>query len=383
MKQRVITVHGINSDGRWQAEIRKALEPHFTCVEIRYSDYRNLGLVSLVLEPRSLLTLLVVSYLLAFAGALSSPLLFVVPVLFLIVAYILATLRRRQAIDRFRSDLSKIGDVRPSLRPHLIAHDFGTYLAGWALMRPPRQFDRVILAGAVLPAWYNWAKLFNLNPGAFSRLRNEVGRRDWAAWLTLLTFPLCMGLGCSGVLGFSRRGGRKPAAVEIHRVESPYGPCPNCRSSAVAVDNVRIQEVTRRDEFIKIDHAETFWLPFLWGIEPLEYQDFVRICSVAWELQRENLEHPDLRTLGEELGERPWAFLGRTLHEEIRERVGELELRDIAYAVQLIWRAMGEALEERRAERPDDQVLLALKPQVAIARAVDVLLNHGTGAEPG
>jgi hypothetical protein len=39
--------------------------------------------------------------------------------------------------------------------------------------------------------------------------------------------------------------------------------------------------------FVSSGYAEVFWLPFLWGIEPPEYADFLKYCRVAAELDRE------------------------------------------------------------------------------------------------
>jgi len=131
LKQKIITVHGISSDGRWQTEVRRALEPHFECQEVKYGEYRNLGPLALILEPRSLLALLVVTYVLALFGVLEGPLLFVLPGAFLLLAYFLASHQRRTLLQRFEEDLAKLGENGGDLGPpHVIAHCFGTYLTG-------------------------------------------------------------------------------------------------------------------------------------------------------------------------------------------------------------------------------------------------------------
>jgi pimeloyl-ACP methyl ester carboxylesterase len=378
VKQQVITVHGINTDGRWQTEIRRALEPHFDCRDFKYGDYRNLGLLTLLLEPRTLLALLVVTYAFAIPGALHGPALFI-PLLFVSLAFLFARQQRLKALERFEEDLSKREQEWGYPRPHVIAHCFGTYLTGWALRRSSGlRFDSVILAGAILPSGYDWPELYRSNPRAFRRLRNEVGRRDWVGWLTCLSFPFCTDLGLAGLRGFRARDGE--SGVAVHDVTSPYGSCPACRLSLEpSVHNVRVQELTRSDRFIQSRHAQLFWRPFLWGIDPEEYEYFLDTCSTAARLERADRSDPKLRICEEELGETRWTFLGQTLNDEIRARVPGVSLADMAYGIHLIWNAVDKAMQEEDKDpiqSRDQEILLPLKPEAAILKAVTVLLRR-------
>jgi hypothetical protein len=378
VKQQVITIHGINSDGQWQTEIRRALEPHFDCRDIKYGEYRNLGLLTLMFEPRILLALLVVTYAFAFLGALHGPALFIIPLLFLPFAFYFARRQRHKTLERFEKDLSNRALEWSYPRPHVIAHCFGTYLTGWALLHSAGlRFDSVILTGAILPSKYDWSRLYQSNPRAFRRLRNEVGRWDWVSWLNYLFFPFCTDLGWAGARGFLARASE--SGVAVHDVSSPYGSCTACLTpTEPSVHNVRVPELTRSDRFIQARHAELFWRPFLWGIDPEEYEYFLMSCSAAAQLERVDRSDPQLRICEEELGETPWTFLGRTLNEEIRARVPGVSLAEMAYGIHLIWNAVEQARQEEDKnpiQSRDEQILLALKPEAAILKAVTVLLS--------
>lgn len=55
MTERVITVHGLWTEGRWQEEIAPVLYPHFEPGSVKYRSYRFLGPLDLVFEPWVLL----------------------------------------------------------------------------------------------------------------------------------------------------------------------------------------------------------------------------------------------------------------------------------------------------------------------------------------
>ena len=59
----VLTVHGINSDGEWQEDAGRVLEPHCTYASYKYRDYRYWGFVLQLVDPLPALLAL------AFAGA--------------------------------------------------------------------------------------------------------------------------------------------------------------------------------------------------------------------------------------------------------------------------------------------------------------------------
>jgi serine/threonine-protein kinase len=84
-------------------------------------------------------------------------------------------------------------------RPSIIAHSFGTYIVGYALLRYPYlRLNRVLLCGSILPAEFPWDVL--LERGQVQAVRNEYGSED--IWTELVDWFI-PGTGRSGVDGFS------------------------------------------------------------------------------------------------------------------------------------------------------------------------------------
>ncbi len=85
-----------------------------------------------------------------------------------------------------------------SERPSVVAHSFGTYILGNALLRYPYlRFNKVLLCGSILPDNFPWDVL--IDRGQVQAVRNEFGARDgWtraAQWFV-------PGTGPSGQSGF-------------------------------------------------------------------------------------------------------------------------------------------------------------------------------------
>jgi hypothetical protein len=117
---------------------------------------------------------------------------------------------RKQNIRWFQNKYSYHFARNPKAEFHFIGHSNGTYLLGESLKRvPAMQFDRVYLAGSVLPREYPWNNCFNLNQ--ISSLRNDRSCQDWPVGI------LCSGLhgigmtdiGTGGFDGFSVQDSRK------------------------------------------------------------------------------------------------------------------------------------------------------------------------------
>jgi serine/threonine-protein kinase len=84
-------------------------------------------------------------------------------------------------------------------RPSVIAHSFGTYVLGNALLRYPYlRFNRVLLCGSILPTDFPWDAL--IARGQIQALRNEYGARD--IWTNLAQWFIS-GTGPSGLTGFT------------------------------------------------------------------------------------------------------------------------------------------------------------------------------------
>jgi serine/threonine-protein kinase len=85
--------------------------------------------------------------------------------------------------------------------PSIVAHSFGTYILGNALLRYPYlRFDKVLLCGSILPRAFPWDSI--LERGQVQAVRNEYGSEDvWTravGWFVPATGP-------SGLEGFSAR----------------------------------------------------------------------------------------------------------------------------------------------------------------------------------
>ncbi len=83
--------------------------------------------------------------------------------------------------------------------PSVVAHSFGTYILGYALLHYPYlRFDRVLLCGSILPVDFPWGQI--LDRRQVKSVRNEYGTRDLWTRLVRLGVP---DAGSSGIDGFS------------------------------------------------------------------------------------------------------------------------------------------------------------------------------------
>jgi serine/threonine-protein kinase len=95
------------------------------------------------------------------------------------------------------ADLTR--SVLSSERPSIVAHSFGTYILGYALLRYPYlRFNKVLLCGSILPRDFPWDAL--IDRGQVQAVRNEYGARD--VW-TQLARRFVAGTGASGTIGFA------------------------------------------------------------------------------------------------------------------------------------------------------------------------------------
>lgn len=400
-KPLIITVHGINSGGEWQEQLEYALHPHFEFAHIKYDEYRFRGETKLLVGPIALaasigatLMLLVVALSL---GTFDRKLM-LLPIGLLALGYVEAVLRRRNLITWFKREIelrTRRGaePFRLAARPpHIVAHSLGTFLIGMILrLHPDVRLGRVILAGCVLPYKYDWEAYYHENQ-AFNAVRNEVGKKDWVVRLAGFATHLVWGLGNAGVVGFTdHKRSHKGRVLElahrsefVHSVFDAYGPCPNCLTTTeyAKVHNFHLVESNHETPFVGSGHVTTFWLPFLWGIEPKTYRDFRDLCFTAAELP----PGPRLRIVESELADLylPWAkqTLGEWVQNGIQvrsePREGEesdsLEEDLVERAVRLIWHLVSDA--EKGLENPD-----CLNPERAITTAVEAVVgaeaHHG------
>lgn len=100
---------------------------------------------------------------------------------------------RRKNLEWFQDEYSQYPAHNPKAEFNFIGHSNGTYLLGESLKRiPGMKFNRVVLAGSVLPNDYPWRERYEA--GQFASLRNERSNKD---------FPV--GVLCSALRGFFMR----------------------------------------------------------------------------------------------------------------------------------------------------------------------------------
>jgi hypothetical protein len=97
-------------------------------------------------------------------------------------------------------------------RPDVVAHSFGAWLVGQALLdEPDVRLGRVLLTGSVLRPDFAWGPL--IAAGRVEAVLNHYSRRDFWAWVSQFFIP---GSGPSGHLGFL------PCVGVINRAEAGF-----------------------------------------------------------------------------------------------------------------------------------------------------------------
>jgi hypothetical protein len=86
----------------------------------------------------------------------------------------------------------------PEQRPSIVAHSFGTYMVGLCMRKyEDVKFDKIILAGSILPRGFDWGRLFARDQLAL--VINECGWQDlWSG----IAGTTVRGTGSSGKHGF-------------------------------------------------------------------------------------------------------------------------------------------------------------------------------------
>jgi hypothetical protein len=122
-------------------------------------------------------------------------------------------------------------DIEQGQTPSVVAHSFGTYILGYALLRFDFiRFNKVVLCGSILPVDFPWDKL--IERGQVQAVRNEYGVRD--PWVKRVRC-FVRGTGPSGASGFACQHDR----LEQEEFEYDHG------------------------DYFGIDHMEDRWIPFL------------------------------------------------------------------------------------------------------------------------
>ncbi len=193
----VICLHGIRTWGRWQKRIAEVLSSYN--IRFKLFDFGWYGL------PK-------------FFSARSN----------------------EAMIDYFFDEYSQTVNQHPSpidpanyrKRPSIIAHSFGTYIVGWAMLKYDCiKVDKLILCGSILPRDFDWATL--LARDQVNLVRNEYGVRDF--WSRVVRY-FVKRTGSSGRDGF--------------------------KILSTVIDDQRFEDFRHSDYFHR-GHMEAHWVPFL------------------------------------------------------------------------------------------------------------------------
>ena len=371
-RKQLITIHGINSKGKWQSDLTEVLGPHFKCSAIKYSDYRWLGATKILIDPLALLLCISVSiYFYSYSGGGRVSLATFIIASF-VIAMLVSTLRRIRTLRKVKKALDDLTSTGKS--PHVIAHSFGTYLLGciiahWSDIR----IDHVIFIGCVLKRKTPWSSYLKKNPKAVRRIRNEMATGDLTAWLAVIFYGLFPGLGHAGVVGFSDLS---------HYVDPNSGCGVEC---TMLVHNVRLGRLGHRDVFEGRGHAQRFWLPFLWGLDPTDFEEFIEMCLLAEQCDLEG-DHYRLGIIEDELRNRRWRWTNYfTLNDYLKDQIEYLlKHRDVQplrrrvrlmrdVAVRELWHiiALAHEAQEVGSEAGDTTLQRYLHPKVAAIYAVN------------
>jgi pimeloyl-ACP methyl ester carboxylesterase len=347
IRQTVVTIHGVNPDRGWQRMAGRVLEPHFRPVPIEYDEYLGLkgpikAVFSLWLAPFvaagfALAVFMAVRghWALALAGVGGAVGSFGVG---LWVAY-----KQRQAcVDRVKPRLIAATAGDP-MEPHVIAHSFGTYLIGTALRKfPDVMVGRVVFFGSVLPRHYDWEKVLAEKSVPFT-VRNETGKRDCVVKLVGLVKCVARDMGDAGLKGFAASDG------VVHDQGTVWGACEECAetSDVVPVHNVPLQEFAHSTPVLGPGHAQSLWLPYLWGYTPEEFFWYLRLCRGAAYLRQEH-RWGELRRVVRRLHVSVWTWTKPYSLATYVRRTVEYYLRDgrRAALVRRSDRNMREIIEE-------------------------------------
>ena len=410
MKEIILTVHGINTDGKWQEAVKNVLEPHFECAAIQYPHYRYLGALKLLFEPYVLVPALAVPWIVSKWEHLKYPSMWVLGAF--VLAYLGSYVRRHCALKYVLGQMNQ-SDFED--RRHLIAHSLGSYLTGKIILKHTWfRLSHVIYAGCVLSQKFNWRKLGLVNhpkprckhtvssnetvnlsyPEELAnaqaiKVRNDVQRKDLVPILAkALRAFLLPDFGMAGYSGFKDTLPCPPAVTVMHKVPTPSQACADCcaNSHLAPLHNVVVDEYWHSGVFSDPRYISAFWLPFFWNIESSEYALFVQIFIESEKARRENF-YSQIIEQERVFREQEWRWAGCKLTEFIK---GEIEaymklyphkdrnLTDdlVDFAVKGTWLRFDAAREAYRDRSVGwETTVLGLNPKHAVATAVKELMK--------
>jgi hypothetical protein len=284
MSKTLFSIHGINTDGKWQQGIRDILDRFFDYRPLEYQEYRNLPLAVWRLGGDLVLLLLAVPAFVVWDIRYKSP-----PVIWMVTGIVLIFLMAmainwlnakcmQSLVERINTDVR--GPLGGHANASVVAHSLGTLLVARALRRfESTTFDTIILHGCVVNRRYPWGGMLT----RFSNVFNDIGGLDIVPRIAGTLRYTVPDIGSAGANGF-----KGPAvALPIRNPSSP-GPiiyrgksCCEAHESVQSTDqvhNVRFERIPHSGYHQGFFHAMDFWLPRLLGYDPSLYRKFYDDC---------------------------------------------------------------------------------------------------------
>ena len=159
------------------------------------------------------------------------------------------------------------------------------------------RLNRVVLVSSVLPAKFDWRKIASLPHPRVREVRNEIGGLDPIQFLLRIVgiLPTFLHLGLSGSEGFQEVQGL------VHDAEIPHLRCRTCDASKTRIHNFRMEQFLHSDQFITPGHAKDIWRPYLFGVCPGQYWDFINDCVTYSSYLKAQYYGPEESSLRESL----------------------------------------------------------------------------------
>ncbi len=365
----VVTIHGINSAGKWQEDVSGALGVHFEFRTVKYRHYRWLGGLKLVAEP----------WVLALAAACPFAILWL-PwgwVALLTIALLGASwpARKIRYICAWTSVRRQLSDHLRSAPGYVIAHSMGSHFACRAIQESSDfALWRVILVGCVAPEGFPWGDVLKRTEGTRpDAVRNEVAPMDRIVRLAQKArwwMPYAL-FGGAGAIGF------QPISATIHDVKEPSEVCTPCQQANGPIHNVWYNYGGHSSSFVGKAHGAIFWLPFFWGYDPAQYRLFHALSRRAHISMLEK-KFDELMATQARLHATGWGGKDGSLDASLRSAFAYHAVTPNATqldrAATLVWQKIvnaQQAVDRKGAE----SAALCLNPTVAVALAVEEILG--------
>lgn len=386
MKPRLFSIHGIRTAGEWQKGAAAVLEPFYDYYSIKYTQFQEWAILKLGLDLLTLFLFIIAAALLVRYGLLrgltSWAIIVVAATIAFLLAHFYAERLRDTVIEHTYTEMSK--NVNEPA-PYVVAHSLGTYITCKVLQTFEEWgYHTIILMGCVVARKFPWLAM----SGRFEWVSNEASTRDWVPYAACLLG--WSGMGCSGSRGF------KGEIDRIHNV-NPGQAYPNCGENRclcnlhprsepclARIHNVRHKRLKHSKYFVGLNHAWQFWLPTLWGYDPVLYREFREACQKCHRLETEDAPRDKQDTAAHKLRSTCWGWTQGTLEEFTKDQIGKEEptlSRDLIplctdLTIATLWHNFSLAAQESTKLEGRDQALMEqLEPRIALKRAIRATLD--------